>query len=182
MRAALLLIMMQMPSAFAVNTQVIYGDDGRLDYYQIPSEQVKRAADATAVLILATRLSDQGATTLIQTSTYGQSLGLCPTEPFYEQERAGFCSAFLVSPDTMLTAGHCIHTQDDCNNARFVFGFKIDRAGAQPRSVPTNDVYKCARVVHTEVALADPFGADFAVVKLTRPVEGVRPLPYRQSG
>ncbi len=173
-------VALQVFEASALRATVIYGDDDRLDYYQVQDLQVKASADATVMLVRSTLLTEQSnGRTLIQTSSYGQDLGLCPIEPYYEQEKAGYCSGFLVAPDTIVTAGHCIRSQSDCDNVRFVFDFKFTSAKDQPRDVSTNLVFRCAKIVHT---VAEPVGEDFAVIRLDRPVTHVAPLSFRSSG
>ncbi|MEK6554242.1 MAG: serine protease, partial [Bdellovibrionota bacterium] len=104
---------------------------------------------------------------------------LCKEEPFRDQLSLGFCSGFLVAPDTMVTAGHCIRTESACSSTSFVFGFNVQNAGAYPTETPADQVYKCAKLVNSVVESA---GKDYAVVKLDRPVVGHNPLKLRQSG
>lgn len=159
--------------------QVIYGDDGRIDYFQITEQRVRDEANSTVALIRAANLTQQGNVTNISTVPYGQGMSLCPGEPFYNQETAAFCSGFLVAPDTVVTAGHCITDQSSCINTRMVFGFKLTQKDLNPRSVPTENVYSCTQVVHS---VSVPTGEDFAVVKLDRNVTQFSPLIYRRTG
>ena len=159
--------------------KVIYGNDDRVDYFEITDAKLKSAADSTVALLRAANLNQIGATTYINTVSYGQSMGLCPAEAFYNQETAAFCSGFLVGPDLVVTAGHCITDQASCMNTKMVFGFKLADKDSMPRSVPTNNVYSCLRVIHSVSA---PTGEDFAVVKLDRPVADFIPLAYRTTG
>lgn len=158
---------------------VIYGDDNRQDYFEVADRAWTQRADATVALIRANDLDPAGMITHIKTKSYGQGMGFCPSEPFYEQETAAFCSGFLISPDTIVTAGHCIRSQSTCESTRFVFGFRLNSPSLQPRSVASEHVFRCSRLVHT---IANPNGEDFAVVKLDRPVIHVPPLPFRTSG
>lgn len=163
----------------ALNVDVIYGEDNRKDYYEIETPSILSAADATVALITAGNLTVGETTTTIRSIPFGQARGMCLTEPFYHQETAPFCSGFLVAPDTVVTAGHCIRDQAACDSTRFVFGFKITQAGELPRQVANDHVFNCARIVHTVATAA---GEDFAVVKLDRAVTHVAPLAYRQEG
>jgi V8-like Glu-specific endopeptidase len=165
--------------AHAIRPLVIYGDDDRLDYYQVADLNWQSRADSTVALIRSSNLDTQGAVTNIKTVAYGQSMGLCTTEPYYEQETAAFCSGFLVAPDTIVTAGHCVRSQDSCTSTKFVIGFRLEAAGAQPRQVAADQVYSCAQLVHS---VANPAGEDFAVVKLDRAVTQVQPLTLRTQG
>ena len=165
--------------AGAYRPTVIYGDDDRLDYYQVTDVAWQAKADSTVALIRSSSLDTQGPVTNIKSVHYGQSMGLCVSEPYYEQETAAFCSGFLLSPDTIVTAGHCIRSQESCASTKFVIGFRLEAAGVQPRQVASDQVYSCATLVHS---VASPTGEDFAVVKLDRAVTQVQPLAFRQSG
>lgn len=179
MRLALFILPLVVSQAFAVRPNVIYGDDDRRDYYAVESRAVQSASEATVALMRAATLTDKGLTTEIASQPYGSGMGLCPTERFYEQETAAFCSGFLVAPDTIVTAGHCIRSQDACDSTRFVFGFRLEVPGAQPRAIPSEHVFRCRRLVHT---VSNSDGEDFAVVKLDRTVDFVKPLAVRASG
>ncbi|NJL24700.1 MAG: trypsin-like peptidase domain-containing protein [Calothrix sp. SM1_5_4] len=85
----------------------------------------------------------------------------------------------MIAPDIVLTAGHCLSSQSACDNTRFVFGFRVEAEGTQPRSVPTTDVYSCHTLIHS-VAVSG--GEDFAVVRLDRPVTYAAPLRPRTFG
>ncbi len=165
-------------SAYPINPSVIYGDDDRQDYFQV-DETWKTKADSTVALIRASSLDVQGGRTNIKTLPYGTGMGLCLTEPFYEQETAAFCSGFLVAPDVVVTAGHCIRNQQNCDATKFVFGFKLDVAGALPRSVDNDKVFSCRQLVFS---VANPSGEDFAIAKLDRIVTHVAPLSFRTQG
>lgn len=165
--------------AASLQPNVIYGNDDRVDYYQITDPQIRAASESTVALMRASLLTPKGNVTSISTTPYGQSLGLCASEPFYDQETAAFCSGFLVAPDTVVTAGHCISDQNSCINTKMILGFRLTQKDAQPRAVPTSSVYSCTSVVHS---VSIPAGEDFAVVKLDRPVTQVPPLAFRTSG
>jgi V8-like Glu-specific endopeptidase len=163
----------------APKARVIYGNDDRLDYYEVQDPLWKASADSTVALIRAADLSDNNGITTIVTVPYGQVYQLCPSERFWSQQSAAICSGFLVRSDLVVTAGHCISSQDDCDKTRMVLGFQITDPNSLPHTVATDQVYSCAKIVHT-VSVAT--GEDFAVVKLDRPVTQVPPLLYRTSG
>ena len=165
--------------AMAITPSVIYGEDDRQDYYQITDSDQKTLADSTVALIRVANLETVGDRVNIKTVSYGQSLGLCPEEPFFNQETAAFCSGSLIAPDLIVTAGHCVRTPDACLNTRFVFGFRVADPLNLPRQVPAEQVFACKQLIHT---VSEPTGEDFALVRLDRPVTQVRPLVYRTEG
>lgn len=178
--ASLVIILSHLAHATAPpSASVIYGDDDRRDYFEINDLAWRGRADSTVALIRASSLNVNGTVTEIQTESYGSSMGLCTNEPFYDQETAAFCSGFLVTPDTIVTAGHCVRNSQACASTRFVFGFRLGTASDRPRSVPSDQVYQCARLVHSVV---QGNGEDFAVVKLDRPVSQFKPLSFRTTG
>lgn len=165
--------------AMAFRPSVIYGEDDRLDYYQVNDPSIRSLADSTVALVRAANLETSGDKTLLKTTSYGQSMGLCPTEPFYNQETLAFCSGSLIASDIILTAGHCVRSQESCNSTRFLFGFKLSDSISLPKELPNDHIYSCKQVIYT---VADPNGEDFALVRLDRSVTGARPLTYRREG
>ena len=177
----LLLISISAYSEELLSPKVVYGRDDRIEVYQT-SAAWKQLASSTAALIRTSKLSPRpGPTYAIRTSNFGTDYNLCDSEPFREQNTAAFCSGFLIGPDMMATAGHCIKNESDCENTNFVFGFALNAAGEQtPDKVPAEQVYKCRKIVKTMASSEN--GVDFAVVLLDRAVTVATPLKMRASG
>lgn len=163
----------------SIETKVIYGEDNRRDLYNVTDSMLLKLADSTVALVSSRELTASGDRYLLDTTTFGQSYGLCQSEPFREQNNVAFCSGSLVGPRLVLTAGHCIRSSSNCADTRFVFGYAVKAYGAIPTTVPKSEVYSCARIVHT---LVKNNGKDFAVIELDRDVVGHQPLKVRRSG
>jgi len=172
--------------------QVIYGDDNRLDLYQVTNPEVLRLADSTVAMVERNQLSPAGqGRTRIQATAFGevpllqdssQLLKLCSSEPFRDQPTGAYCSGSLVGPDIILTAGHCVRDEStnlprNPSELKFIFGYDVRTPGANPDSVPTSEIYTGSQIIKQQVA-----DADFAVVKLDRPVLGHQPLALHRSG
>jgi hypothetical protein len=154
--------------------------DDRLDLSAVTNPNVATLFDSTVALMHESDLSsDEQGNMKINGQNFGESYNLCPGERFADQDFAAFCSGSLIGPDLILTAGHCVTTEDECASTRFVFGFEESTPGLEPRSLPPSEVYSCAAIIHREEQDA---GADFAIIKLDRPVVGHTPLPMRTSG
>ena len=162
-----------------VSSHVVYGSDGRLDLYEVEDANLKRLADSTVALIKKADLTTQSGITTIRSKNYGTQMGLCSSEKYYEQDIAAFCSGFLVAPDIIVTAGHCIKSQSDCVGTQFVFGFNVKTAGLFPQQVSEAEVYNCREIIKTTI---ESNGTDFAVIKLDRAVTNHRSLAVRQTG
>jgi len=171
--------------ADTIREKVIYGEDNRLDLHQLQDQARLRLADSTVALIFASDLQLSGNNYQIKTTLFANNfrLPLCQSEPFREQDTAPFCSGFLVAPNLVATAGHCVQTEgtanSDCTTTRFVFGYGIKSVGSRPLSIPASEVYGCKRIVKAAV-LAD--GSDYSIVELDRSVPNHQPLKLRRSG
>ncbi len=159
--------------AAQANPKVVYGSDDRRDLYQVQDAKTLALADSTVALFRASDVTLQGAQAALNLQPYGQAYNLCKEEPFYDQTVGAFCSGSLVGPDLMMTAGHCVTSQEDCRTVKFVFGYDVKRAGDRPGAVPASEVYGCAQLLGREQQ-AD--GADWALVRVDRVVAGHVPL------
>lgn len=171
-----------LPVAAQVVPDVIYGDDDRLDLHQVKNPKLLSMAGATAALFSAgdvTVDAGSGQATLA-TGSYGDSYNLCPEEPFRDQQNGAFCSGSLVGPDLLMTAGHCVRSESACSGTKFVFGWGItDKEAGTPTKVAADAVYGCAQLLGRE---EEGRGADWALVKLDRPVVGRAPLKISRAG
>lgn len=154
-----------------IRPKVIYGNDDRLDVYQVSSPGVLAVAASTAAMIPVSSLEEKnGGYTVIQ-KMFGEEYGLCKAEPFYNQPNAAMCSGFLVGPDLLATAGHCV-AEFDCSSKAFVFNYKMADAKTAPSQLANEDVYFCKGVVARELTRQQ----DYALIRLDRPVVGKTPL------
>lgn len=160
----------------------IYGDDDRLDEYEVADRRILAAGEATVVLVPRCEMppTDRNTfelNTVSLAATYGP---LCPEEPYSGQPCAGFCSGFLVAPDVIATAGHCV--DDDTGpcilDSAAVFGFAMVDAEHAVTEVPAADVYFCTEVIGAR----NDSRTDWALVRLDRDVTGHSPLSLRRRG
>lgn len=154
--------------------EVIYGEDNRLDLYQVSNSKLHQISRSTVALVNSQRLTlnDVGEYELNATN-YGQRYGLCSDEAFYSQSNAAFCSGFLVQEDIIVTAGHCVQHQPDCENTKFLFDFGYYKSDQQLERFQKEQVYSCKEIITTYQRAGD---ADYAVIKLDRPVRSRVPL------
>jgi len=161
----------------------VYGVDNRKDLFEVTDSNVQRVADGVvAVLddVLVTPNAD--GTSRISTETYGVVNGLCASEPFFNQpacDEHRCCTGFLVAPQVILTAGHCVD-HFNLSNRRFVFGYKMrDAVSPMVFDIPNYEIYRGRELIAWN---CDPRGDDFAVVLVDRIVRDHRPLPIRRTG
>ena len=96
-----------------VTIKAIYGEDNRLDWFEAPGRTTEYWARASLALMYSSRLFEDGDDFVIQGPTYQETANLCPGESFASQPSAAFCSGFLVAPDIVVTAGHCVRDDID---------------------------------------------------------------------
>lgn len=157
---------------FQFQPNVIFGEDNRQEIYSLSPfwQQIS--------LAIAGKVSHEH----LQTSGGGYQLigtelnkRVCPTNKFADQMTAPSCTGFLVSPTLIVTAGHCVKSQADCDNYSWVFGFqKRDEADKNYMKINGDQVFRCKKIHSRKF---ENFGAvDYAILELDRPVENRPPV------
>lgn len=161
--------------------RAVYGVDDRKDMFQVSKPAVLAAARAVVALVKAVDLRQKPDGSYdLATEPYRDAYDLCASEPFADQPLGCFCSGFLVAPDVVATAGHCVKTQAQLAGIRFVFDFKMTGVSSPRTSFPASDVYRGTTLMGH--ALDDATGTDWALVRLDRAVQGRTPVKMRTSG
>ncbi len=162
---------------------VVYGGDGRLDWYAIEDAPLKaQARDSVAAMIPWSAISsdETGAVLIDGEPTLGESYGLCADQRFRDQPTAGTCSGTLIDDDLLLTAGHCVPRSSSCASSAWVFDYLYEAEGVRA-PMDEDSVYRCVDViVRPEIDLDDDL--DLSIIQLDRPVAGRTPAPMAGSG
>ena len=160
---------------------VVYGDDDRMEVYHHPDPSLAEIARQSVVALIdsgSIQRGPDGLYTLFASSLQEQE-ALCDGEAFINQPTAAFCSGVLIEDDLILTAGHCVRTQAQCEGIRFVFDYFLEGPSTLA-SIDDDDVYGCRQIVVRDEASNASVTPDFAVIQLDRPVTGNRtPVPIR---
>ena len=170
-------------SAAFGKANVIYGEDDRRDLFDSTNNpRLVELARSTAIVIKKSDLkpTDSNGKFQLPMESFGESQNLCKDEPFYAQPTPGFCSAFLVGDDTLVTAGHCITSQSVCDGTSFVFDFAYDFQGKDLSTIEAENVFYCKTLIKREQE--GGLGKDYAVIRLDRTVNGREPLKVRKTG
>jgi hypothetical protein len=166
-------------AAVKANQKVIYGIDDRRDLFQLPAGPDRDDADCVVALFRAASISDNGdGTSTLSTDNFGVAYSLCASEPFRNQPTGAFCTGFLVAPDIIATAGHCLNS-GNLTTVRFVFGFRMrDASNAEP-VIANSEIYSGAALLGHQLT---PNGTDWALVRLDRQVTNHRIASIRRTG
>lgn len=186
---------------------VIYGNDDRQEVYEATAAH-QLLAQSTAILIskfeMTREASKPGLVQLnqntlknwLESSLNNKSgkklfspevekagaagISFCEGTRFVDQPNPGMCSGFLIAPDLIVTAGHCVEMDDFCEDFKWVFDFNVDKTTQKAGvDVKEENIYSCKKVVSH--SLNGMLGMDFGVVQLTRPVVGRKPLEIRSN-
>lgn len=103
-------------------------------------------------------------------------VGLCSGERFASEIPRAQCSAFLIAPDLVATAKHCIRGYTAIDVVRFVWGFH-DSSGLGPdfTKVPAANVFTPVEVVYEPAS-----SLDVIVLRVDHPAPGFT-KPFRIS-
>jgi hypothetical protein len=132
--------------------RVVYGEDGREDARINYPEMAKGVAG----IFYKWDVSFEEGKWKPKVGTYtkaSRTCNLCTTEKFYGESVGPWCTAFLVAPDVIVSAGHCA---ENPARMRFVFDFDQDEPVVR-------DCTSVRRVVNSA-------SEDYALFELDRPI------------
>jgi V8-like Glu-specific endopeptidase len=151
---------------------VLYGEDDRVDIYTIKNQQILNNADAVASIWEKYQIVDNGdGTSTLTTSVFGPIYNLAETERFYSQPIGAHCTAFLVAPDIVVTAGHCTNV-GNIKRKRFVFGFRMTSKTECKVRISNSRIFKASYIMAHNLTTS---GVDYAVIRLEKKVD-IQPL------
>ncbi len=178
---------------FSVSAQAaIYGADQRRDISKTGARW-QRAAQGVANVLPTLYLLDLDDNHYFHEEhdqrPYAESVGLCKDEKFANQKSFGHCTAFLVHPKIVVSAGHCFlptgSVENDahsyCENFSFWFGYNdlSNPLHALGSIIPKKDVAHCKRVIYAEnneETEPEDNPIDFAIYELEKPITHIPPL------
>lgn len=159
----------------------IFGVDDREQ--MTPHSVHYQLSRSTAVAVLSSNVEPFGNGKL--KLNVDELTNLCRSERFATDPSLSYgCSGFLVAPDMIVTAGHCMvntgesrnETDLYCKAYSWLFDFNTKSNGqTQIENIPESKLYRCKRVVYAVKDESAPF-RDFALVQLDRPVVGRTPF------
>lgn len=162
-------------SPYTEGRPVIYEEDNRVEPSEIKNNiNISQATPSVALLLETGDISNTSSTLYksITARSLGRTLNLCPTERFYTQPAAGFCTGFLVADDILVTAGHCLPEKNSCNDFSVLFDFTEERTHHSKKlRVPSKNIFHCVEVLYfLDDKEIDP-DQDIAIIRLDRPTK-----------
>lgn len=146
---------------------------------QVPSTY-QNLSESVAIAVLS------GNRELNPNGTYNllvDKLPLCSNEKFATDPSLSYgCSGFLIAPDILITAGHCVYaantpneelrneTGKACEVFTWLFDYQVNASGqTQTQNIPASKFAKCKEIIYAVQNQKAPF-LDYAIIKLDRPM------------
>lgn len=180
-RLLMLICLFGLSTAFAQsNNSVIYGEDDRVDVINSTNSlHVELALSTAAMINTSSLISKDDGQVEISAGSFQDRINVCSDERFAAQQSAANCSGFLVGDDLLVTAGHCMRKESDCQRKSWVFDYRISHEGQTEHTVNSSSVYQCAEIIDSVVGGNRD---DYALIRLDRVVTDRLPLRYRRDG
>jgi V8-like Glu-specific endopeptidase len=163
----------------------IFGVDERFSI--LPTHKQHELARATAVGVLSSMIeATKGDPSTYTLTTSNLSDMLCSDQKFYKMPSVDYaCSAFLIAPDILVTAGHCSvnvgetknETEMYCDSYGWLFDYQVQADGTvRKEKIPADNYYQCKEIIYAINDKKNGITYDYAVIRLDRTVVGRTPL------
>lgn len=105
---------------------------------------------------------------------------VCSNERFSSEPSISYaCTGFLIAPDLLVTAGHCVTNHEEvfysqegyCPVYAWVFDYvQTSNMDAATENIDPSNVFRCKQIIYAVADEEDPL-RDFAVIQLDRPTK-----------
>lgn len=167
------------------NDKVIYGEDNRRPVTELDAQDDALAitlSDSVLAQIPNWRITKNEKDSIgIETRDLKSGLNFCDGERFLELPLVSACTAFMVAPDLIVTAGHCVKDKYDCKKQTWVLDYNSDMDFLAPKGTVTfskDKTYSCKELV----SWSKNERLDYALIRLDRPIIDRAPLKIRREG
>lgn len=156
----------------------IYSKDDRSFISKNSPVTIKTLASSVGLIVPNDLISKSFLNATISASPLKEVVGACESERYKDEPALSGCTGFLVGEDTMVTAGHCIESTEDCTGKSVAFDVYHSAKSRGGYKIPTRNVYACKELIARTFTLAEQ---DFAIIKLEKAVKGRAPLKLNLS-
>ncbi len=148
--------------------------DDRYKLDEITNKKIRELARSTAFITKKNTKSNN--TLTLQTSSLIDLKGMCHYERFANSPSKFGCSGVLIDKNKVLTAGHCVITENDCKNMVISFNYTDHSLIGEFKD---NQIYTCKSLLAREKNYLTHL--DYAVIELDRDVLDRLPVSYNKS-
>ncbi|RPJ76300.1 MAG: serine protease [Alphaproteobacteria bacterium] len=171
--------------AYLIVDKGVYDDDNRRLVSELDtlhdSDEVKLSRSILAQVPKWRIVSENKESISVETKSLSSGLNFCPDEKFSELPLVSSCTAFLVGPDLILTAGHCLKDKYECQKNYWVLDYDDAAGFVGPDGRATfkkENVYSCSQILSS----SENVKLDYALVKLNRAITDRPIFNVRRTG
>lgn len=179
------LINLEAQASLEVSPRVYYGEDDRELISSLKTQSDKFYVDQSRAVFAQVKKSElipTGDQYLIKVQSLAKTFNMCKNENFAYEPSVSSCTAFLVAPDIIMTAGHCVVDKDDCRKAAWIMDYKfkdnLNIQGDKKLLFKQSNIVTCAEVISSKNSKM----MDYAIIRLNKKVTDRQPLKIRTNG
>lgn len=157
--------------AFEGHNKGIYGDDNRRYISEASALEQKLGRSVFAQVPLYKMFKSNISSITFDAKTVRNTLNICAEEKFSDEIMLSNCTGFLVAPDLILTAGHCIKDKAGCLKNMWILDYD-----------KSQDTFSKDKIVYCKEIVDSNYSSDYALIRLTKSLFDRTPLKIRRTG
>lgn len=130
-----------------LGVDAIYGLDNRVDGSAITEKNLIQLKSAIGLMVSKDQVETGLLTSKIKATPMTESVNACKDVRYSNELTIQSCTAFLIAPDLMATAGHCIQEAIDCENKIIAFDVNEASQKGDHYKVLNSNIFECQEVV-----------------------------------
>lgn len=128
---------------------VIYGNDNRSFISENTMNEMVKRSSLSILAKMKTENSyfEKDGHLVVNAENLMSKYNMCSSGQYAEEAHASTCTAFLVAPNVVATAAHCLKTIEDCKKSVWAFNYK---GSSLQVKLKAQDVVRCTEIIATK--------------------------------
>ncbi len=179
------LFMMAAQAHLDIHSKGLYGENNRRLISELSGNEfsIQRSlARSVLAQVPKWRINSEDKETItIKTKSLRKGMNFCADELFADLPLVSSCSAFLVGPNLILTAAHCVKNEEECKDNYWVLDYDDD-LGFSPSTgvvkLKRENIVSCSQLL----SISENPKLDYALIQINRTLSDRSPLKLRRRG